>query len=269
MLKPYDVAVMAASQTKNGHKLITFVTRYPRFIHGEVMTHKKQVRNASSSRAVPFKTMLKLTRKELATPVHWGKNKPGMSASEELSGFKLKMAQLIWAMTGHIVLFLAGLMFRTGIHKQVINRMIEPWTHISTQITVEVSELKRIYKLRTASGAQPEIQKLYRAIYKAAMEAEYRVLGENDWHLPWTDPAYVIRFDMSQRIQLSAARSARLSYAPHGSITMDFDKDLALAERLWEEKHLSPFEHPCRPRLEEDASGPFEHWTSYRTIQGL
>ena len=36
-------------------RLITFVLRYPRFIHGEVMTHRSFSRNAASSRAIPVR----------------------------------------------------------------------------------------------------------------------------------------------------------------------------------------------------------------------
>ena len=40
-------------------RLITVALRYPRFIHSELMTHRVFSRNASSSRAIPVKTMLR------------------------------------------------------------------------------------------------------------------------------------------------------------------------------------------------------------------
>ena len=169
-----DVRVIAASINPDGQKIVTLVARYQRFIHGEFMTHKDLSRNASSSRAIPFLKMLKLTRKHMAAPIHWGKNQPGMQANAELTGFARFMAIFMWHLTGHIVLTMAWLMSFTGVHKQVINRMIEPWTYINVQITA--TNWDRMLKLRLDKAAQPEFRQLAQLIRNALAETRYKKL---------------------------------------------------------------------------------------------
>lgn len=81
--------VIADSISTNGQRIITFHLRYPRFIHAEFLTHRQHSRNSSSSRAIPMRKFVKDIRNDPATFVHWGKNQPGMSAQEELSGWRL------------------------------------------------------------------------------------------------------------------------------------------------------------------------------------
>jgi len=59
-----------------GDTIRTFELEYPRFIHSEFMTHSEINRNASSSRAIPVKKMLKRVWSDPVVPVHWGGNIP-------------------------------------------------------------------------------------------------------------------------------------------------------------------------------------------------
>lgn len=45
---------------------------------------------------------------------------------------------------------------------------------------------------------------------------------------------------------ISAARCARVSYLNHDGSKPDILKDLALAKRLIDSGHMTPFEHQCR-----------------------
>src|SRR6056297_4088464 len=75
--------VILASAANACPHIYTIRLRYPRPIHGEIMTHRVFSRNARSSRAVPVKTMLNEVRTMPYVPWHWGKNQKGMQASEE------------------------------------------------------------------------------------------------------------------------------------------------------------------------------------------
>lgn len=260
---PYDVRVIAASVNERGQRIATVVARYPRFIHSELMTHKDPSRNASSSRAIPFRTMLKLTRKGMAAPIFWGKNQPGMQADVELTGFSLWAAIFIWHLTGHIVLSMAWLMSFTKVHKQIINRMIEPWTYINVQITgTQWSWLK----LRSDPAAQPEFQALAKLIEKALKGAYYRPLKDGEWHLPWIAYEEHGQYELISLKALSAARSARLSYTPVGEVKLNPTKDLELSDRLLAQLHLSPFEHQAEPASGRHAN--LTGWRNYRTLLG-
>jgi hypothetical protein len=254
--------VILASVNPWGEKIATILCRYPRFIHSEVLTHKDPSRNASSSRAIPFKTILKITRKNMAAPIFWGANQPGMQAHNELTGFAKWAAIFLWHLTGHIVLTMAWLMSFTKVHKQIINRMIEPWTYINVQITcTNWSWLD----LRMDPAAQPEFQALARSIQEALDTADYQELKVGEWHLPWADQEE--KFHGLHNLKLiSAARSARLSYTPVGEVKKNIHKDVQLAMRLNEQFHLSPFEHQATPK--EGRHANFTGWLNHRTELG-
>jgi len=223
-----------------GRRLTTMKLRYPRFIHSEFMTHRVFSRNAASSRAIPFKTQMRATMKDIASFVHWGKNQPGMQAREELDGWALWFAQLIWYATFWLVLGMSKLMALTGVHKQVINRMLEPWTHISVLVTA--TEWDNFFKLRLHEDAQPEIQALAR---KMELELGLSKPVRRKYHLP-----YITAFerehsglDITALMLVSAARCARLSYTTHGTVMKDIGADVKLADRLQKSEHWSPFEH--------------------------
>ena len=253
-----------------GRRIVSMQVRYPRFIHSELMTHRMFSRNAASSRAIPFKTQMKATMGDIATFVHWGKNQPGMQANEELEGWALKFAQLIWYTTFWLVLGMSQLMALTGSHKQVINRMLEPWTHITVLVTS--TEWDNFFKLRLHETAQPEIRAL---AVKMELAIGLSKPVKRKYHLP-----YITDFERSRSehtlmvlMLISAARCARLSYTTHGSIRKDIQKDILLASRLQNQEHWSPFEHaaigiPTPPTVLRDNQkawrANFFGWESFR-----
>src|SRR5574344_1141764 len=88
--------VVCDSVSEQGVRLTTFEIEYPRFIHGELMTHRILSKNSSSSRAIPIQKMLDQIESNMALPIYWGKNKSGMQAVEEVQGLQKDMSQLEW-----------------------------------------------------------------------------------------------------------------------------------------------------------------------------
>src|ERR1700678_3637074 len=82
--------IVTDSVSPQNVRLTTMQLRYPKFLHGEFMTHRVFSRNASSSRAIPVERMIQDIMDDPAMPVFWGKNQPGMQAIEENSS-------LVWA----------------------------------------------------------------------------------------------------------------------------------------------------------------------------
>ena len=198
----------------------------------------------------------------MAAPVFWGANQPGMQAHKELTSFNKWAAIFLWHLTGHIVLTMAWFMSFTKVHKQIINRMIEPWTYINVQITCTNWAW---LELRMDPAAQPEFQVLARSIREALNSCTHQYLKEGEWHLPWVQGQNKQLLVKDQKL-ISAARSARLSYTPIGSVKQDKDKDLKLATGLLEQLHLSPFEHQATPKKGRHAN--FTGWLNQRTELG-
>lgn len=264
-----EVKIIENSVTLGGSQLITFQLRYWRAIHGELMTHRVFSRNASSSRAIPVMTMLKQVWNDPAGPIHWGANQAGMQAHAELEGLNLAVAKGIWKWSGRAMCVAAWSMTKLGLHKQVANRMLEPWQYINVVLTA--SDFDNWYELRDHKDAQPEIQELARAMRLVSFNSSPKVLETGEWHLPYVTALEREEYKIEDLLMFSVARCARVSYLTHDRKDPQWDKDIELYFRLVGSRpwHASPLEHQATPVTEEIAgySGNFNHsWTQYRKL---
>ena len=258
--------VVADSLASHGVRLTTMALRYPRFIHSEVMTHRAFSRNASSSRAIPLAKYRAEVRREPALPVFWGRNRKGMQATEPLVGWRLRAARFTWwlALQGACILHWA--LERLELHKQLANRILEPWSHITVIVTA--TDWENFYALRTDGGAQPEIRALAEAML-AAQNASTPVLAPY-WHLPFVSVEEADRIGWDQAKRTSVARCARVSYNNHEGKPSTPAEDNRLYEQLVGKQpmHASPAEHQAR----ESAFGPegyhrnLRGWVSLRVL---
>jgi thymidylate synthase ThyX len=252
--------VVADSIAPSGRRLTTMVCRYPRFIHSEVMTHRVFSRNAASSRAIPVSKMLDQVRAKPAMPVWWGKNQPGMQAREELATSEKLLAANIWLDARDAAIEHAQKLVELGAHKQIVNRILEPWMEMTLIITA--TEWDNYFNLRTHPDAQPEIQALALSMQKARDDSFPEVLQPGDWHVPFV----ALRTQsLETRLKCSVARCARVSYKNHDGSDPDAEKDIKLHDGLLASGHMSPFEHQAQAM--EDGSqwwGNFAGWMQYR-----
>ena len=81
--------VIRDSISPAGHRLTTFKLRYPKFVHGEFMTHRALSRNGAWH-VVPVAKNVEEVRSDAlrAAPVYWGAEQGGMQGGEELSDEK-------------------------------------------------------------------------------------------------------------------------------------------------------------------------------------
>lgn len=247
-----EAKVIEASKSERGDRppLITLQLRYPRFIHAEFMTHRVFSRNASSSRAVPVSKMLERIKAEPATPVHWGKNQPGMQAWQELDEATAAEAKQVWLAAAEAAVNYAKLMSDMGVHKQIVNRITEPFQHIDVIVTA--TEWDNFFALRDHPDAQPEIRALAQAMKSAISDATCVTRSTNfhytdAWHLPYiTQEEREIFHDVPLLLaKMSAARCARVSYMTHDGQKPSVEQDLQLFNKLAgsEPMHASPLEH--------------------------
>lgn len=233
--------IIADSVNPNGKRLTTFELIYPRFIHAEVMTHRALSKNGASSRAIPIKKIMQAVRKNPASPVYWGTNQAGMQAKEELTGWRLRWAQRIFFFARWPVLFFVWMMTKLNLHKQISNRVLEPWMHMT--LVCSATELDNFFKLRLHPDAQPEFQELAKQMKSAMTLSTPRNLEWGQWHLPYVD----INDDYMDPLlpMVSAARCARVSYVRQNE-KRDNQVDADMAIKLKNSGHWSPFEHPAQ-----------------------
>lgn len=261
-MKLATAVVIADSISDQDVRITTFQLRYWRAIHAELMTHRVFSRNAGSSRARPSKAIIEQVAYDPWGPIIWGLNEPGMQANS-VADIDVEMESLwSWRNAATRAANSATALLDLGLHKQIVNRVLEPFTYIDVVVTA--TDYANWFALRLDKDAQPEIQQLAQAMKDAMDASEPVLLSPGEWHLPYiTDSdyaeaqnhiSYVISKDRPETLldllkKISAARCARTSYKAFDGKVASIDDDLALFDKLMSGnlKHASPTEHQATP----------------------
>lgn len=255
--------VIADSVSEAGHRMTTMEIEYPRFILAELNTHRMLSKNSASSRAIPVKSMQEHIKQFPAVPVYWGKNQAGMQAKEEVTGPDKSEAIYIWNKAKEDALHWAeSLATRIGLHKQIANRITEPWMTMKTVISG--TEWRNFWWLRAHEDAQPEIHKLAVVMLDAYNKSTPQLLQPGEWHVPYvrTDRSLVnnelLYYDANgddlsaeQARIISASCCAQVSYRKN-------DDTLEKAQKIFDQLihsqpcHASPVEHQATPMCESN-----------------
>lgn len=244
-----EAKIVCDSLHPNGSRLTTYVLRYPRWLHSELLTHRSLSRNASSSRAIPVAKFVAWAREEPAMPEVWFKNKAGMQGTELMDPETIAKCEAIILKMRDVCAAGTEELSALGLHKQTANRYLEPWHHITVIVTA--TEWANFFALRYHEMAEPHIHILARMMLQAYTLSTPRALSPHQWHLPFIrdeerglDPMDLIKY--------SVARCARVSYLNHDGSNPDWAKDIALHDALVVQKplHASPAEHQARVNVE-------------------
>lgn len=242
-------AKIIADSTFLGSRLTTFVATFPRIVLAEFNTHRMFSRNSASSRAIPTERLLTMVDQNPFIPESWGSNQAGMQAGVDLSEMDAAQARMKWLEARDEAVRHVRSLYELKVHKQLANRLLEPW--MWTTVIVTSSTYENFFKLRCHPAAQPEIRKIadmMRDLYEGNTP---RQLYAEEWHLPLVPLEDQGVEGVSEghgweiNAMISAARCARVSYTKHEA-QKDLDDDMALAKRLSESGHWSPFEHQAK-----------------------
>lgn len=312
MQSNYHVDIVADSISEHSKRITTFVLTYPRFIHSELMTHRLFSRNAMSSRAVPVNKMIEHVEQNTAMPLHWGKNQPGMQAKEEhnsevtidlnwiLDGLHYKLdREQAWKEAMKFAVSVAEGFHEAGYHKQIVNRILEPFQLMRTVVTA--TDFDNWYWLRDHADAQPEIKMLASMMLEAHNKSQPKQLHETEWHVPFymsgiwsglyekdTTGEEVDRHGhtLEEALMISASCCAQASFRKADE---SIEKAKSIYKKLVEMRpvHASPFEHQARPITQPQShkhhwewepgvthmdnqgrmwSGNFNAWIQYRQL---
>jgi thymidylate synthase ThyX len=217
-------------------------------------------------------------------PEHWGINQSGMQAAENLTGEKRERAIAKWLEARDEAVRIASEMAASddlNVHKQIVNRLIEPWSWITVCVTGDAAAWSNYFALRCHPDAQPDIQKqayMAQKEYFLSIPAEVKI---GEWHAPYIrgneeekniqDWLFngIKSADYSEyilaKIQISTGRCARTSYLTQEG-ERDFSEDTKLHDRLrfHTPLHASPFEHVCQAKGDGVRYGKYTGWKAYR-----
>ena len=264
--------VICDSISESGKRITTFELEYPRYIHCELLTHRMLSKNCSSSRAIPIEKMLGYIENNMAVPVYLGRNKSGMQAVEEIED--KEPALRFWKNSFTGVKSTVNLLTKLGLHKQIANRLTEPYQMM--KVVVTATEWDNFFNLRIDKDAQPELVMLADKMFNAMQGSTPKILKAGQWHLPYVETYEVedvernaseneqyyflpdsadynagIEFSLADAIKISVASCAAVSYRTENMTLVKADKifDMLInAENL----HSSPFEHVAKPIVDED-----------------
>lgn len=266
--------VVADSISPQGKRITTFELEYPRIIHSELMTHRLFSRNAMSSRAIPIKKMIEQVYHNPAMPVKFGKNQPGMQdAGEHTNALMYEFAgktyvnsaEMAWRAAGQTACIFAEAFADAGYHKQIANRLLEPFQRMKTVLTA--TDFENFWWLRVDKDADPTIFALAEAMKKAFDESDPELLYPGQWHTPYVDHLVTVGEQASEDTfeycvldennkpviltleeakAISASCCAQVSYRVLNNTK---DKALDIYGKLLSgnKVHASPFEHQATP----------------------
>lgn len=302
---PHEVKLLLASRPSNGGSTIwTFRCRYWRAFHSEVMTHRDFNRNAGSSRAIPVEKMLDMVLNDTAGPSHWGQNERGMQAREENNALVelppaltgawetfdggtvgqlpvLVTRERAWKFSAWLAAGMSKAFSDAGYHKQVSNRLTEPFQYINVVITA--TRWENFFALRAHEDAMPEFKEMAFTLRDLMIEAmssnKIQVLKPGEWHVPYLLPGEDL-LPIEVQLKLSTARCASVSYQTVDGKPMGLNKAEEVFHKLVgsDPKHASPTEHQARSSYGTGLPIGMEsnlgsHWLQYRkfveTSRGL
>lgn len=285
------------SISPEGKRLSTFQLRYPWIIHSEGQTHRihsqnedefdgwspktpslmadtNLSRNAGSSRAIPVARLIQDVLDDPFVPLVWQRNQPGMQGADGDWNALVDIGPMIglphsfgigreqgWLEGMHKMIALAQAFDKAEYHKQIVNRLLAPFSHIDVVVTA--TEWNNFFALRLHKDAEPHMRMLAEAMKKAMDESTPTLLQPGEWHLPYIDQSdrreagtveeYRTSAWWDYLIKISAARCAAVSFRPfdgHG----DHEKELARYDKLLTSRplHASPLEHQATPDEQEE-----------------
>ena len=249
-----SATIIQDSVSHNNKRITTFELEYPRFIHAEFMTHRQFSRNAASSRAIPIEKMHEQVQRNMAMPIHWGINQPGMQADTQLEGYDLQGAKAVWMSAAADSIAWSKSLANARLHKQIANRITEPFQMMKTVVTA--TEWDNWFWLRNHGDAQPEIHELASVMAELMVLSVPMKLNPGEWHVPYVEREHahggmmyslgmaVISEEVAKKV--SASCCAQVSYRKSDD---SIEKAEMIFDRLInsEPVHASPVEHQATP----------------------
>jgi hypothetical protein len=275
----YKCKIVADSIGPAKIRLVTFEITYPLFVHAEFLRHRILSRSGdeialedfshsvASNRAIPTNRILSAVIADPVTPVWWGRNQAGMSAREELTGWRLRAAKKVWRLACLSGVIFAWLLGKIGLHKQLANRRMTPDQWVTQLVTG--TDWDNFFALRCHPDAQPEIRIIAEMMRESLGLSKPEVLEVGGWHLPlveikdmhelWPQTVMVER----DACLISASRCARFSLLSEKRLPVL--EEIGKAEKLIIAGHMSPFEHQAQALENDQRIANLRGWRSFRS----
>lgn len=254
------------------HEIITFSLRYPYFIHQELLTHRMLSRTYVHSRIADVSDKMSSILHQPFIPEIEKENKK-MIYGGEMSGMKKRMAELVWRFGGLTTVINAKILRALGVHRSLINRILEPYSTIETIVTA--TDWSNFFNTRLAKDTEPHFRYMAQLMdFEIKNSRSSKVDGNHNSkiHAPFS---YIPSMNMVEEIReeckinshSNAIEKCRIItsvvsvmyperrnvYLELSESEMDehFKTDYLLYNSLIEKQYWCPFEHAAVPNSEE------------------
>ena len=206
-----------------------------------------------------------------------------MQGYEFLEGYELSHAKSEWIEARDFAVKKAEALLKLGAHKQVANRLLGPFIHIT--VTLSATEWTNFDGIRQHHMAEPHMRDLAKSLYAARQSAKVRQLNPGEWHIPFVnaddykaigeandhDSDFFAEACGDDLRKLSVARCASTSYKTVEGFDMTLDRARKLYDKLVtsEPLHASPTEHVAQADDFDDAISGWQNPKQHRNFVGF
>jgi hypothetical protein len=254
------VPVQASHNVVTDTKLFTMLATYPRAVHAQLLTHRDKSKNSSSSRAIPVLTEIENIKAD-PVQIFWTQNQKGMQG-KRITDQKLidELDSLVLEHREDAFEFAKKLSDKDGynIHKQNVNRFLEPFSNIT--VLISATEWENFDWLRIDEAAQGEIEELAKQLRDCRNEMVAMPIYEGEYHVPFVDRVRdedgVLRYysmdeahqelELQDAIDVSTSCAAQTSYRKLDD-SLEKAADVKAKLTQGDKLHASPFEHVATP----------------------
>jgi len=261
-----QASILADSIAPSDTRLTTMKVTMPRFVLAEFNTHRVFSRNAGSSRAISVERRLKAVMDNPVIPVEWGIEQKGMQATGLVDERTEHIVRDVWLEARNFAVEAAQVLNAVGIHKQIVNRLIEPFSYVD--VIVSSTLWDNFFTLRCSPMAQPEMRVVAEHMREAFEKSVPTFVPWGQWHCPTINKQDMLESECLDDALLTACgRIARVSYHAHPK-TLEEDRNLA--RMLMTNGHWSPFEHVAKAELgaRPHCRNFVRDWAQYRALVG-
>lgn len=267
--------IILDSISQAGARITTMELVMPRIILAEFNTHRAFSRNSASSRAVSVEKKIREVEENPFVPIVWGLNEKGMQANTLADHEKAEEGKYQWLWARDKAVGAAQALHTRGFHKQLVNRLLEPFLWHTVLVTA--TEWENFFDQRCSPLAEPHMEMLANSMGTALILSVPQKVENGSWHLPFIEISKItlggipLYSSLKETLLVSAARCARVSYQRHGMETK-WEDDLKIGNSLLSANppHWSPFEHQAMAyTYENNKCANFQGWHQARHHQIL
>lgn len=288
-----DAVIILDSIAPSGVRVTTAVVRIATMVLQDVHTHRTVYqythdqdaywadivsnKSANSNRAKTTKQVLREVWKTPFCPTRFPKRASTMHSSRghhEIGSWQYNVARFVWLKSRYLMMLAAMiLMCIPGVHKQVANRLLMPWTWTVLTMTAIDVYWRHFKALRAHPAAQDEVQEAAYAFARAYDASTPVWVPEGEWHLPFVTDEEYQTLPITTLIQLSVARCARTSYVTDlqtmliiaSMRPLEEDVDLFCRLEEYNPPHEGPKEHQSKAHSDPNhRSGTLFGWDQLR-----